>query len=541
VSDSNKSQKPLPWKMKSAAISPKTRDVLLASIIALPWLNPFASGPSPAMLPWLLALVATAGLMLLALLRTSTTRTHGEPSIAQRWAGPSAWAWLLAGVISSVIALLQYFGAAAALEPWVNQTTMGLAYANLRQRNQFATLTNIALAVLLWWVGQDRPLAFVRKPYVPALTVWLGMLMAIVLAFGNAASTSRTGMLQAGLLVALTVLWGGLRRPQVRRVLLAFGLAYVAALLLLPWLIGLDPLMHGAWARMRTGDALCVSRLTLWSNVLHLIAQKPWLGWGWGELDYAHYITLYEGPRFCEILDNAHNLPLHLAVELGVPAALLLCGGLVWWVWRQRPWRETDATRRLAWGVLALIGLHSLLEYPLWYGPFQMAAGLCVLMLWRGHGMGVGQKIRTNRSLAPTVRVQAAIVLIAIVGYAMWDYHRISQIYRAPEARDAAYRDNTLAKIRNSWLFANQVRFAELSITPLTQANAQWTFDTARALLHYSPEPRVIEKVIESAVMLGRDEEALAHLARYRAAFPEDHARWVQGNVRLPELLQLVK
>jgi hypothetical protein len=232
---------------------------------------------------------------------------------------------------------------------------------------------------------------------------------------------------------------------------------------------------------------------------------------------------------------------LHLAVELGVPAALLLCGGLVWWVWRQRPWRETDATRRLAWGVLALIGLHSLLEYPLWYGPFQMAAGLCVLMLWRGHGMGVGQKIRTNRSLAPTVRVQAAIVLIAIVGYAMWDYHRISQIYRAPEARDAAYRDNTLAKIRNSWLFANQVRFAELSITPLTQANAQWTFDTARALLHYSPEPRVIEKVIESAVMLGRDEEALAHLARYRAAFPEDHARWVQGNVRLPELLQLVK
>ena len=48
-------------------------------------------------------------------------------------------------------------------------------------------------------------------------------------------------------------------------------------------------------------------------------ASSPWLGWGWGELDYAHYATLYDGPRFCDILDNAHNLPLHLAVELGIP------------------------------------------------------------------------------------------------------------------------------------------------------------------------------------------------------------------------------
>ncbi|UUZ78004.1 pilin glycosylation ligase domain-containing protein [Polaromonas sp. P1(28)-13] len=209
--------------MKSAAIAATTRDVLLASIIASPWLNPFAFGPSPAMLPWLLALVATAGLMLLALPRTSTTRTLGGSSIVQRWAGPSAWAWLLAGVISSVIALLQYFSAAAAFEPWVNQTTLGLAFANLRQRNQFATLTNIALAALLWWVAQDRSSAFARKPNMPALTVWLGMPMAIVLAFGNAASSSRTGLLQTGLLVVLTGLWGGLRRPQLRRVLLPSG------------------------------------------------------------------------------------------------------------------------------------------------------------------------------------------------------------------------------------------------------------------------------------------------------------------------------
>ena len=112
----------------------------------------------------------------------------------------------------------------------------------------------------------------------------------------------------------------------------------------------------------------------------------------------------------------------------------------------------------------------------------------------------------------------------------MWDYHRISQIYLKPQERDAAYRDDTLAKIQGSWLFADQVHFAQLMVTPLVRENAEWTYLTAMALLHYSPEPRVIEKAIESAVFLGRDDDAMANMLRYRAAFPKDFARWSRSN-----------
>lgn len=55
------------------------------------------------------------------------------------------------------------------------------------------------------------------------------------------------------------------------------------------------------------------------------------------------HANLYTGERFCAILDNAHNLPLHLAVELGVPMAAILCGGAAYAIWRQRPWAERDA------------------------------------------------------------------------------------------------------------------------------------------------------------------------------------------------------
>jgi O-antigen ligase len=493
------------------------------SFIALPWLNPFAPGPSPSVAPWLAALVATAALVLLASLRAVPGGARVGESFAQRWAVPTAWAWFLAGLISSLIGLLQYFGATAALGAWVSQTAApGEAFANLRQRNQFASLTNIALAALLWLASQ-RITAPSRQ--------WLMLLGAGLLAAGNAASSSRAGLLELVVLCALAGIWGVWRQPRVLRLLIAAVLAYALAIVALPWLLGFDPAAHGMLARLRGGELACASRLTLWSNVLDLIGQKPWLGWGWGELDYAHYYTLYAGPRFCDILDNAHNLPLHLAVELGIPMALLICGLGVWWVMRRRPWRETDAVRQMAWSVLAVILLHSLLEYPLWYGPFQVAFGLCVALLWRIPGDI--PKPSAGRPSVSAFSVVRALAMVAVMGgcaYAAWDYHRVSQIYKSPQDRDAAYRDSTLTKISDSWLFRNQVRFAELSLTPLTRANAQWTFDTATALLHYSPEPSVIEKVIESAVMLGLDDEALMHLARYRAAFPKEYARWTAAN-----------
>ena len=509
-------------------------------LLTLPWLNPFAPGPSPPVLPWLVALMATGGLLGLGAARGIASKQRDNSTFAQRWAGPFAWALVVAGLVSSLMGLLQYFGLAAVLEPWVRQGTFGEAFANLRQRNQFASLTTMALVALIWLAVSCRTAVATDTPgkLSQQRTELPLMLAATLLAIGNAASSSRTGLLQLALLCGLFGLWGGWRLAAVRRILLLAVVIYGVSTFALPLMAGLDPFDKGMFARLRDGDGVCESRRVLWSNVLDLIALRPWLGWGWGGLDYAHYITLFDSVRFCAILDNAHNLPLHLAVELGVPVAVLVCGGVTWWAWRCTPWKEADPARQMAWGVLAVIGLHSLLEYPLWYGPFQMAAGLCVMLLWNGAQPLAGAVYESNRPFAPVIRAQTAAILIAISVYALWDYHRISQLYLAPQDRDAAYADDTIGKARQSWLFRNQVQFAELTTTPLERRTAQWTLDTASTLLHYSPEPRIIEKVIESAVMLGRNEEAIAHLARYRAAFPKEHAAWARGNARMPAVIE---
>ena len=504
-----------PWSPSTAHL--RFWQFTASALVLLPWLNPFSFGPTAPAVQWLVTLAVVAGLLLLGAVWHATV-----PQAKAPWARSIAWGWLLAGLLSSLIALLQYTGHSAAWAPWINITSTGEAFANLRQRNQFATLTNMALASLCWVVVLAQG-ARVR---------WLHVGLAMLLGLGNAASASRTGLLQLGLLAGLVVLWGGWRHASVRRVLLAAVLAYGLALVLLPVLIGQSPLTGGALARLQQDAPACTSRLVLWRNVLELIAQRPWLGWGWGELDYAHFMHLYAGgpdDRFCAILDNAHNLPLHLAVELGLPFALLLCGLAAWAVWRGRPWREADPTRQLAWAVLALIGLHALLEYPLWYGPFLLAAGLCGWLLWW-----------PPRWVVPAV-VQAGLAcgLLAATAWVGWDYFRISQLYLRPSDRAPAYRHDPMAMVGGSVLFGDQVRFAMLSTTPPAAAHARAGLGMAQDLLHFSPEPRVIERVVEYASLLGQDDLVAAHMLRYRAAFPEEFAVWSAQNKAVAQALRL--
>jgi O-antigen ligase len=519
--------------------------LLLTALAALPWLNPAAGGPSAAVEPWLVAAAACLAMWVLSEAELSRARVGGAvvllailaavgggaPPVLLALAGlivvalsasvaasrtamtaVIACAWLVAALVSSVLALAQYYGVAAELAPWVNPTAAGEAFANLRQRNQFATLTSIGVVVVLWQARNGTRLA----PLLPAL---------LLLVAANAASASRTGALQIGLVVALAWWWS---RPVDRRmaaVCLTMVLGYALAAVLLP--ISLQNFtgvtVPNAFSRLAAADG-CGSRAVLWSNVLHLIAQRPWLGWGWGELDFAHFATLYPAERFCDILDNAHNLPLHLAVELGVPVAVLLTGGFLLWVALQRPWRETDPTRRMAWSVVAVITLHSLLEYPLWYGPFQMAFGFSLGLL--------ATQARTPDA-SPSGRGGRIVIgapLAACLLFAAWDYHRVSQLYEAPEERSAFYSGQALPRPGDSWLFRDQLGFAQLSLIALTMENAGRMHALSMELLHYSPEPRVIESAIASAMLLHREDEALWLLARYRAAFPADYEQWSKAH-----------
>lgn len=469
-------------------------------LMVFPWVAPWSPAPQANTVPLLVSWTCMALLLLQA--------HRLQPLDIAR-------AWAVAALLSSAMGLVQYFGLAPTWEGVLHVTALGEANANLRQRNQLATLLAMGLLAVLWWQAHG-----LRTRHA----LWMLGLLAVA----NAATTSRTGLLHMVLITALTV-YGSFRsrgadksRADLSIRLVFWALAvYWLANWALPWSLGVlygQDVMNAltdAWTRMGHDEG-CASRRVLWANVIELISQKPWTGWGWAELKYAHYITPFAGgpeQRFCGILGNAHNLPLHLAVTLGLPVAVLLSlAALAFMVWA-RPWQQRQPSAPLAWSVLAVIGLHSLLEFPLWYGPFQMAVLLCGLLLLAPHGPLL-------RAVRPLQIVGGLILLgVCVVGA---DYARARQIYAPPHERWSVWRSDPLGAARSSWFFGRSATFAELSMTRITPDNAAWVLNTSLEMLHYSPEPKVVRSLIVSAHLLGRQDLVDLHSARWHAAFPTE-------------------
>lgn len=533
--------------------------MLAVLLIAFPWLYNGAAGPAPYIEPLLVSLSCVAGLLMLRLTAGDAqlprslllvlagfalfigigdyiarsafapssfsaaawlaiaavgacAALSGHPPRAhateQTYASLLAWGLLLASVLSTVIALTQYFGVSKALGSLAAHS-QGQVFANLRQRNHFASLTTLGVLSLVWLSAHGTPKRFPRRLMWP-----LGLLLLT----GTAVAASRTGVVQLMALVGLAICWRGQASARIlRRLLLAIALFAAILLAQFAW----STPGQGASLLMRLmGDAPdCHGRRMLWANLLDAVAQRPWLGWGWHELAYAAYASNGR-PRFCAVVENAHNLPLHIAVELGLPAALAFCLVCVWAVVRSKPWADTNPPRQLGWGVLLLIAIHSMVEYPLWYGPFQMVLGL-----------GLGLLLHTSE---PALRISRLALLttgvffMGTAAYVHSDYRRVSQLFVPIASRPASFGDEALAKAKESWLFRDLAGFAELAGQPLTIQTAPRQFDLSGKVLHFSPEPRVIEKRIQSGLMLGFDAEVAAESRRYQAAFPAEHARWIQ-------------
>jgi O-antigen ligase len=471
------------WRHAPLAV-PRSIVLTAASAIALLWAaDAVARGdvvPSPAVV---------FSCMVLAAIATCALVVRGGDR--EEWAGLLAQGWLLAALASTVIAFAQLRGVEHWFGGFASPSPTHHAFANLRQRNHFATLACIGLASAVYLGVRARAEAM-RLVFATA---------AVVVSAGIAASASRTGLLEVLALLTLWLVW---RDAAYRR--WALFLAYaVAGAVLLAMGGGLGVLHRLA------GDAPdCQGRRVLWTSVIELIGEHPWTGWGWDAFPLAMYRSSAQ-PHFCALVENAHDLPLHLAFTLGVPVAIVVCLAIGWAIRRISPWQAGSAAQQLGVPVIAVLFVHSLLEYPLWYGPFQMALGLAVGLVWQG---GVGWRMSR-----PRVAMLTGAWLLA-GAYVAVDYARVSQPYLPIEARWRWWRQDPLVDAERSWLFADLARFARLMSLPVTAQTAARVHELSGEVMRFSPAPGVIDKRIASARLLGHDTEAAEETRRLQLAYP---------------------
>ncbi|RZI85726.1 MAG: polymerase [Rubrivivax sp.] len=427
------------------------------------------AGPWATGLPWGLSMMG-AGMALSALLVFGVAWRVGLSAQGDRVFDVFCEALAWAGVIGMALALIQVFHPAWADGLFIAEPTMpGRAVGNLRQPNHFSTLLIWSCCAAAWLGARGRwpmPLAIL------AMALMIG---------GVVLTASRTGMV-AMLFLAV---WGWRDRELPKRLrvaLMAAPLIYAAAWGgMWLWSHADKSVSFAADARLHDGSDISSSRFKIWANVLDLIKAQPWTGVGYGEFNVAWTLTPFP-TRPVAFFDHTHNLLLQWAVEFGLPLAVLLVGLSLWaWWGLVSPKRAGSAKPGEAFAgtpagatavIVSIVGLHSLLEYPLWYSYFLLPTAFA----W---GMGLAARSRPAvidqaepvvsdaPLLAPaksnlnTALWGAALAVSIVTAWCAWDYQAAANIY-APREGAGPLAERIKFGQRMPW-FAYQADYADVT------------------------------------------------------------------------------
>ena len=420
--------------------------------------------PTSLALPPLLLLVTACFVAMLG----ARFAQGGEQDGLQAFA-PFAFGVVAVGVLSAVVAVIQVYFPSATDGVMIAQSGIaGRAVGNLRQPNHLASLlvwSAIALVPLVEWGRIPR---------------WLGGLLLLFIMFAVFLSGSRTGLIGGSVVL---VAWAAFdsRLSASTRIALVVSVAFAWAM---PWVSAHLPFgAHrtiGIATRASDGDS---SHFAIWKNAVEMVQQQPWLGVGWGEFNFAWTLTPFPH-RPTAFFDHTHDLPLQLIVELGIPLALVVLGLLFWALWQGlvRAWSTQGPEghgARAAWVMVAMIGIHSLDEYPLWYAYFLLpaawawgftlgsgpaprpAAEETLSGVVGGRPVDAGKLIRLSSEGAGLRWFGGTMVVVAMLS--TWDYFRVSTIFLEGDGLPPLVEK--IAAGQTSPFFAHHADYADATTT----------------------------------------------------------------------------
>ncbi|MBL8342181.1 MAG: O-antigen ligase C-terminal domain-containing protein [Rubrivivax sp.] len=437
--------------------------------------------------------------------------------------------WVVSGLLNLLVAGVQVFAPALADGDFIASSNLpGRAVGNLRQPNHLSSL-------LLWSVLATVALLEMRRLGHRLAAVLVGLFV-----FGVVLTASRTGVISVGLLA----LWAVLDRrlaPRTRWLLLAAPLVYAVAWAGMAQWAEATRQAFGGVSRisedMGSGVDYSGSRFTIWWHTLALIKDSPWLGVGFGEFNFAWTLTAFP-TRPKAFFDHTHNLPLQVAVELGLPLAAAVMALLLLGLWRaaRRGWTAASgdaggAAARAGVAMVVMIGLHSLLEYPLWYAYFLLPTA----WVW-GFALGPGAAraavtgmpdasspsaaagartagaARRPRAVAPAALALnlGAVAVLVGAALAVADYTRVTAIFSSADG--AAPLAQRIEAGRRSVFFSHHADYAAVtSGLPMQDAAASFANTT-----HYLLDGRLMIAWAEWHEAEGRPDHARHLAARLR-------------------------
>lgn len=421
---------------------------------------------------------------------------------------------LVGAELNAAIGVVQQYRWPTPLDAVMVMKVSSSVFGNIAQPNHFANYIALGL-VSLGLLYQQRRVA-----------AYHAALLAIPLLFVMTLSGSRSSWLYLLWLAGLSGWWGW--RDAGQRRLLRYSLSLLAGFGLMHLVVQL-PLLTGAGSSTDTvqrlvGDEVTGGgiRLYLWREAVLMFIQSPWLGAGFGQFSWQHLQLLPELRQhgIVGLYNNAHNLIFHLAAEAGAAGllALLIPTG-IWWYGLRRV--TLDAAHWWGIAILGVLGIHSLLEYPLWYSYFIAIAALLA-----------GALDQTRYRLELRQAGQFSILAMILMGLLTLvqlrsDYRQLEQAVAARPASGAAALPFGRAKTSLLEISAGSLLspYADLFISSLIEVNGQ---DAAEKLAlntkvaRFAPISLVVYRQVLLLAQSGQIEPAKILLVQALWSYPSD-------------------
>jgi O-antigen ligase len=314
---------------------------------------------------------------------------------------------LLIGIISVWISLIQWLETYRGI--WVHEMPRGgRPFGNLGQPNNYSTLIFISYFSAFY--------LYERK----VLSIASFLVAAIFLLFGLALGQSRTAwVVLACLSFAALVSFFLFRHYPPRRLLFllssALGLFVFANLL--------EPISQylGLHNELEVRARLQDVRLDMWQSFVLAIAERPFFGFGWGQVATAQ-LAVAESYPAVGMAQYSHNVFLDLLIWNGIPLGVAI--SVVILVLFLRAYLGSFSESGLyVFSCLGALLVHSMLEYPHAYAYFLILAGLFF-------GAGVyrcpqsesairksfeGLYLRVSRLFAREVKINRSVLGVGVV------------------------------------------------------------------------------------------------------------------------------
>lgn len=317
-----------------------------------------------------------------------------------------AWAVIAGGTISMLIIILAKMGLAEK-EPW-SFFIRDYSASHVGQINHLANYLALGLASILYLFLSSH----LKRTTAAAL--------ALVFVLGLAYTGQRMAVLY---IFVLAIMGWGLAVCCSDQVVKSKGKQllwlipmFIVAELTMPFMSLFD-VSSTPIDRLSAAMGQESVRLTYLHQAWQLFLQYPVLGAGWGEFGWHNFTVTDDYPNQTGLTRHAHNIVFQFMAELGILGAGLLLAGVVWWLFRQRQGEFTPER----WWILALLsvlGIHSLLEYPLWYSYFLVIAALL---------LGLGEQSLFRRRLQLTPLMFAGVLVFGAwsLGNLLQHYHKL--------------------------------------------------------------------------------------------------------------------